>query len=391
MMSERDTDSLSASPEQIGPYSIMGMIGEGAFASVYLCQDQRNKEFYACKIILKARLLDPELRNRFEIEVRVHQQVHHPGVIQLFDLFQDALRYYLILEFCPNGDLFQAIVQQSGFSELVARPMVRQILEALQCVHSLGISHRDLKPENILLGKYGHIKLSDFGLSKFMQDGCLVQTACGSPCYASPECISGFAYNGITTDVWSVGVIVYAMVTGALPWTATNQVKLFEQISTSSFRIPRNLSEFCRSFIRGLLTVDIHKRLTIQQALEHPWIAGQRAPKDEDTTKMLSLKNVDRFFGVEGSSIEFSKGIQKVPSTPSLSLQKTIVLITDPVQRKLNLKKLPMALNPLIFRARQVSHDPSRTQRPPVIHRAPKMTTAAVMKPLIRRTAAPCK
>jgi serine/threonine protein kinase len=270
------------------------------------------------------------------------------------------------------------------------------MLDALAYIHSLGISHRDLKPENILIGDHRSVKLSDFGLAKFIREDTLLHTACGSPCYVSPECISGSAYNGVTTDVWSLGVIVYAMICGRIPWTATTQGKLYEQIQNAHFQIPRTVSPPCRSFIQGLMTVNIKQRLTIAQALKHSWMAGERGrkQKDELTNVMLSLKSVDEFFGLEEPGLDFgdseSPRIPRAESLPNLDFHQTLLLIADPAQAKAHLK-LRIAMNPLMFRTRLASHDVPRSQTHSLIYRGPKVAAVPVLKPLVKRSLVPVK
>ena len=317
-------------PIQIGPYKLRGTVGDGAFSVVKLVKHVETNQYFACKIVPKARLNTAHLEERFEIEIRIAQQMHHPGIVELCDLLKDENNYYVIMEFCPNGELFQFIVDRTNLTEHEAKPLFRQICEALSYVHDQGVSHRDLKPENLLIDNMGRIKISDFGLSRFLDKNGLVKTPCGSPCYASPECISGKPYDGKTTDVWSIGVILYAMLTGQLPWTKRNQAQLFKQIKTGDYTIPDELSADATSLISGLLTVDPRRRLTIEQVLQHPWL------RDIDTQYQfprqilhhVNTKNVDRFFDIEVSDPDLSgfKFLKK--SSPSFTLTKTAKMLT---------------------------------------------------------------
>jgi serine/threonine protein kinase len=305
-------------PPRIGAYIFRGVIGEGAFSRVRLVIHEPTREYYACKIIPKNRVGNENVQHRFEIEIRANQTLHHPGIVHLFDLLTDSNNFYVIIEFCPNGDLYQYIITSGFVPEDEARVFTRQLLEALQYVHSMDISHRDLKPENLLLDKTGVLKVSDFGLASFMHPDSLVITACGSPCYASPECLSGEPYNGRTTDVWSVGVIVYAMVTGALPWTETNQSGIFNQIRVGEYHIPKILSGDCRTFLKRLLTVDITKRATIAQALQHPWLTHVEVEWEACPAVLVSLKRVDRFFSTyDFDDDESIVGKMKVVTMPT--------------------------------------------------------------------------
>jgi serine/threonine protein kinase len=199
------------------------------------------------------------------------------------------------------------------------------MLQALDYVHGQGVAHRDLKPENLLLNDVGQVKLSDFGLSRFIPPDGLVGTPCGSPCYASPECLSGEAYNAPSTDLWSMGVIVFAMVTGQLPWTKRNQQELFDQIRRGEYTIPEFLSPDCARFLRGLLTVPVGDRLTTAHALNHPWLRGTRLFVSAPLAPgYVSLRKVDAYFAEDSSDddlIEEDEAIPRSTSAAPFSLQ----------------------------------------------------------------------
>lgn len=284
----------------VGPYTFQGTIGEGAFSTVRLCKKNTDESYCACKIIEKARLVNLRQQNRFEEEVRINQQLHHPGVVQILDLYADEKRYYMFTDFCPNGDLFEYIVSRKRLKEPDTKRIFRQILETIKYVHLMGVSHRDLKPENILVTNTGSIKISDFGLSKFVDPRGLVNTPCGSPCYASPECLSGGSYNGRSTDMWSCGVILFAMVTGQLPWTKRNQTQLFKQIKKGEYTVPDFVSPGCCNMIKKLMTVDFRQRYTVDQALADPWIADTSSQFETGPVNgYVSLAQVDKYFNRE--------------------------------------------------------------------------------------------
>jgi serine/threonine protein kinase len=292
-------------PDAIGDYELRGVIGEGSFSTVKLAFSRSTRRFLACKVVDRRRLCHQNLLDRFECEIRVHQQLHHPSIVSLVDLMQDEFFNYVFLEFCPSGELFQLILNNNRLTEEQAKPLLRQLLSGVKYLHEMGVAHRDLKPENLLLTQYGHIKISDFGLSKFLDPHGLVATPCGSPCYASPECLTGLPYDGRTNDCWSVGVIFYAMVTGQLPWTKRNQRQLFEQIRRAEYTIPLDLSQPCRNLIRGLLTVSTALRLTADAALRHPFFTGARGNGYgyETGQGIVSLAKVDRFFRADSSAL----------------------------------------------------------------------------------------
>jgi serine/threonine protein kinase len=195
-------------------------------------------------------------------------------------------------------------------------------------VHNLGICHRDIKPENILIDENRHAKISDFGLSRFVSSNGLAKTPCGSPCYASPECIRGGAYDGRKSDMWSCGVLTYAMLTGQLPWTKRNQKQLFEQISRADFNIPSYLSKPAKDFIRALIYPNPELRLDVNQALKHEWIVS--APTNSmdfacPSKLNVTLKQVDRFFGRDISETKIG----------DITLLRSNSVVAGPIERSL--------------------------------------------------------
>lgn len=297
-------------PDKVGDYVFRGTVGEGAFSLVKLVFNEKTSEFFACKIIPKKRIKSEDLMARFESEIRINQQMHHPGIVQIVDLLQDDLNFYIFMEFCPNGEIFGYIVERNRLEEDEAKKFFVEIAEALRHIHSLNVAHRDLKPENLLLDLNVHVKISDFGLSRFVSSNGMVETPCGSPCYASPECLSGEAYNGKGSDIWSFGVILFAMVTGQLPWTKRNQAQLFAQIRQGQYVIPKYLSRECRDIIAGMLTVDVKKRLTLEQLSNHPWIRGVKKSRviipRRVGLKIVSLRKVDDFFNQNISGLNLA-------------------------------------------------------------------------------------
>jgi len=319
-------------PKRIGDYDIRGVIGEGSFSIVKLAYDNIQQRYFACKIVPKHRLMALNLVNRFESEIRINQQLHHPGVVALVDVLKDDVNFYVIMEFCPNGELFQFIVDKGRLQEDEAKHKIKQILETIKYIHSLGITHRDLKPENILLDQYGQMKISDFGLSRFVDSNGLANTPCGSPCYASPECISGKPYNGKTTDIWSCGVILYAMVTGQLPWTKRNQAQLFSQIRKGEYSVPHYVSPECSDLIQQLMTVDFSRRITVDQALSHRWLdsISTYMPYKGVQYGLISMKHIDLFFEAdEDANEEIEMNIEKSESMGFGSFESSLKLLSQ--------------------------------------------------------------
>jgi 5'-AMP-activated protein kinase, catalytic alpha subunit len=164
--------------------------------------------------------------------------VRHPHVVQLYEMIENNDYLYLIMEYCSGGELFQHIVKNRRLKEEEAAKMYQQIISGIEYIHKLGIVHRDLKPENLLLDHNNCIKIVDFGLSNLYKQGERLKTACGSPCYAAPEMIKGERYLGLGADIWSSGVILYAMVCGYLPFEDQNTKKLYQKILKADYKLP---------------------------------------------------------------------------------------------------------------------------------------------------------
>ncbi|KAK8876105.1 hypothetical protein M9Y10_006291 [Tritrichomonas musculus] len=349
-MSASDSEKKISNLEgkKIGKFKLVKAIGEGAFSSVYLAEQRTHhhhkkskdnasndtaenkdnnksskekenkpkeiKHYVACKIIPRTKIEAKKMTTRLDQEIKVHQLMHHPNVVQLIDVHKNDQYYFIFLEFCSEGELFDLVISKSKLTEDEAAIYFKQILIGLRYIHSLHVAHRDMKPENILLDQFGHVKISDFGLSKLLDEKSegLTKTPCGSPCYASPECISGKPYDGRKNDVWSCGVILYAITTGLLPWTKRNQKELFKQIQRGEYSIPSYLSENCSNLISRLLTVDNTKRITIDEALEHPFLKDVVVPDSNLDPKFVSLRKVDRFLGID-KDFHIQKMISNIP------------------------------------------------------------------------------
>ena len=287
-----ETDLIA--PNKVGPYLLKHPIGRGSFSLVKLAVNTETNEQVACKIIPKKRLLHCGLDDRFEREIRILQKLKHTCICQLLDILKDTLNYYVILELCPGGTLLTKIVKEKRLSEDVSKVIFKQIVDALKYIHDFGIVHRDLKPENVLINDGIHVKVIDFGLSNFQDKICT--TNCGSASYASPECISQPQYDGKKSDMWSLGVILYTMLNGHLPWTKRNEKQLVRQILTGEYFVPANVSDAAQSLIRGLISVDVEKRWTIDQVLACEWLHNVRGATPKLDIPGLELAVVEQFF-----------------------------------------------------------------------------------------------
>ena len=217
---------------RIGKYIIKKTLGKGTYAKVKLAISLPKNEIVAIKIIEKNILKEEDDIIRLKREFEMLSKFNHPNVISVSEIFENRQAYYTVMEYCDGGELFNYIVENRILSEEKSAFFYFQLINGLEYIHSLGIVHRDLKPENLLLTKDLVLKISDFGLSNYynINKNKLLETPCGSPCYASPEMLSGNDYDGFKIDIWATGIILFAMLCGYLPFDHKDNDILFKKI-----------------------------------------------------------------------------------------------------------------------------------------------------------------
>ena len=233
---------------------------------------------YACKILEKSNIIEEEDLKRCVREMSILLQMDHPNVIKTYEIISDSMRHYIIMEYCSKGELFEQIVKENRFSEEKSAFYFYQIISGIEYIHSKNICHRDLKPENILLNSEEELKIIDFGLSNFKikEKNFLLQTPCGSPCYASPEMILGKKYDGFGIDIWSSGIILFAMICGYLPFEEGEGEKkndvLFKNIVRCKITYPENIvGKNARNLLEKIIVRNPKERITIQEIKKHPF------------------------------------------------------------------------------------------------------------------------
>mmetsp|Transcript_65315 Transcript_65315/g.121756 ORF Transcript_65315/g.121756 Transcript_65315/m.121756 type:complete len:743 (-) Transcript_65315:107-2335(-) len=257
--------------KSIGHYILGKTIGEGTFGKVKVGNHILTGEKVAVKILEKERIVDVADVGRVAREIHILKLIQHPHVIRLFEIIETPRQLYLIMEYCSGGELFDLIVASGRVQERDACAFFQQILAGVEQIHRKNVVHRDLKPENLLLDENRNIKIVDFGLSNTFQDGQLLKTACGSPCYAPPEMIAGQRYVPACCDLWSCGVILFALVCGYLPFEDQNTSELYKKILGGDYQTPNFISNAVRDLIQRLLTTDPVQRITSEQVRLHPW------------------------------------------------------------------------------------------------------------------------
>lgn len=257
--------------KSIGNYVLEKTIGSGTFGKVKLGTHVLTGEQVAIKILEKNRIIDANDIERVSREIHILKLLRHPHVIQLYEIVETRNQLYLIMEYASGGELFDLIVHRKRLEEPDACRYFHQIVAGVELMHSKGVAHRDLKPENLLLDESDNIKIADYGLSNTFQPGSLLKTACGSPCYAAPEMLSGKKYDPKSSDAWAMGVVLFSMVCGYLPFEGKNTAELYKLITRGKFHLPDYLSEPLKALVKGLLTIDPKARYTISAIKQSEW------------------------------------------------------------------------------------------------------------------------
>lgn len=264
--------SSNITHKKVGNYLLLNTIGKGTFSKVSLATHLPTHQPVAIKILQKDKIKDKIDKERIDREISILKQTSHPNISQLYEIVSTKNNFYLVMEYINGGDLFDYIYIENKLKEEKACLLFRQIISCVEYLSKKGICHRDIKPENILLTKSKNkVKLIDFGLSNFCSDGSKLTSSCGSPCYASPEMISCIPYKGISTDLWSCGVVLYCMLVGCLPFDDDDIQCLYKKILIGEFVIPSSLSSEAIDLLKKILEVDPKKRITLSGIKKHKW------------------------------------------------------------------------------------------------------------------------
>ncbi|XP_054651196.1 MAP/microtubule affinity-regulating kinase 4 isoform X3 [Dunckerocampus dactyliophorus] len=255
----------------IGNYRLLKTIGKGNFAKVKLARHILTGREVAIKIIDKTQLNPTSLQKLFR-EVRIMKTLNHPNIVQLFEVIETEKTLYLIMEYASGGEVFDYLVSHGRMKEKEARAKFRQIVSAVHYCHQKHIVHRDLKAENLLLDANSNIKIADFGFSNEFTAGSKLDTFCGSPPYAAPELFQGKKYDGPEVDIWSLGVILYTLVSGSLPFDGQNLKELRERVLRGKYRVPFYMSTDCEGILRRFLVLNPAKRCSLEQIMKDKWL-----------------------------------------------------------------------------------------------------------------------
>ena len=281
--------------EKISDFILSKDIGEGYFGKVKLGIFKPTNEKYAIKIINKKLMKIKMKKSKFK-EIDITKKFNHINVIYVYKVIDTPENYYIVMEYCKNGELFEYISKKERLDEDEASSFFYQIINGVEYIHSKGIAHRDLKLENLLLTEDNIIKIIDFGLSHEFNGKDLLKTKCGSPSYASPELIAQPFYDGFKSDIWCCGIILYAMLCGYLPFDGDEDKDgkdvLFKNIIEGNLEFPKFISELAKDLIIRLLNVDAKERISIPEIKKHPfYLKGKKECKISSAEKKIEEKS----------------------------------------------------------------------------------------------------
>ncbi|XP_028995005.1 MAP/microtubule affinity-regulating kinase 3a isoform X10 [Betta splendens] len=315
--------SRSSEEAHVGNYRLLKTIGKGNFAKVKLARHILTGREVAIKIIDKTQLNPNSLQKLFR-EVRIMKILNHPNIVKLFEVIETERTLYLVMEYASGGEVFDYLVAHGRMKEKEARAKFRQIVSAVQYCHQKHIVHRDLKAENLLLDADMNIKIADFGFSNEFTLGNKLDTFCGSPPYAAPELFQGKKYDGPEVDVWSLGVILYTLVSGSLPFDGQNLKELRERVLRGKYRIPFYMSTDCENLLKRFLVLNPAKRGTLEvredaenQIMKDRWInAGfeedELKPYTEPELDITDQKRIDVMVGMGYNLDEIQESLAKM-------------------------------------------------------------------------------
>ncbi|KND04485.1 CAMK/CAMKL/MARK protein kinase [Spizellomyces punctatus DAOM BR117] len=301
-----DTNNPDLNLQSIGNYVFQKTVGEGNFAKVKLAKHKLTGVEVAIKVIDKTTLDEKKLSKLYR-EVRIMKLLHHPNIVKLYEVIETKSTVFLVMEYASGGELYDYLVVHGKMKEKEARAKFRQILSAVSYCHKKRVIHRDLKAENLLLDANLDIKIADFGFSNYYDPESKLDTFCGSPPYAAPELFQGRRYTGPEVDIWSLGVILYVLTTGCLPFDGKNLQEMRESVCRGKYRIPFYLSDSCEKLLRKFLVRDPFKRAGLEMLIDDPWIndgfsdspistdVSQKVEEDDSIIRLLENKyHIDR-------------------------------------------------------------------------------------------------
>ena len=281
-------------------YKFVKLIGKGAFGKVTLGIHKLTGKNVAIKTIEKSYMKDDFSKRKVFQEVYLLKKIKHSNVIRLLEVFESSKHLLMVMEYAGGGDLLKLIKKRGSLKEGDSKFIFKQIAYGLAHIHCRSVIHRDIKLDNILLDCEKGVKICDFGVSKIIKKGQVIQEQCGTPAYLAPEIILDTGYEGFFVDVWSLGVLLYAMLCGTVPFKAPSLEELHKLILKGEFTFPEHLSKEAHNIVSSMIKLNPAERATIPQVLSHPWLKetnemeSDTDEEEEDDEEHKSNKNDEK-------------------------------------------------------------------------------------------------
>ena len=294
----------SVPPTSLDLYKFVKLIGKGAFGKVTLGVHKLTGKHVAIKTFEKSYMKDDFSRKKVFQEVYILKKIHHSNIIRLLEVFESSKHFFIVMEYAGAGDLLHYVKKKRRLQENEARFIFKQILYGLGHCNCRSVLHRDIKLDNVLLDNEKGIKLCDFGVSKIIKKHQFIKEQCGTPAYIAPEIIADEGYEGFFADLWSLGVVLYAMLCGTVPFKAPNMKELHVLIKKGDYKFPVEISKESKDLIQKLLVLNPADRLSIPEVLAHPWVK-----EDDDEEEESEDNESDLVTGVSMSRNECSSSV----------------------------------------------------------------------------------
>ncbi len=278
--------------KRLGGYNIFHTLGTGTFSKVKYATTCTTNDPVAIKILDKVKIQELNMGAQIKREISIMKMINnHPNVVSIREVFATQTKLFIVMEYVHGKELFELIYLEGGMNEKTSAFYMSQIVEGLLHCHQLGICHRDLKPENILINTNGIVKITDFGLSNLYvgnDSKCnngsrekLLHTTCGTPNYVAPEILSGQGYNGFLADVWSIGIIMYTLLAGNVPFNEPSISALFDRVNKGNIKYPEYFSHLAINLLTSILVVDPVMRCELLFVKNHVWIKNNYSDHEE--------------------------------------------------------------------------------------------------------------
>lgn len=370
----KDSEESSTRKWKLSDFVLGKQLGKGKFGVVYVAYEKKTKKTVALKILDKRRMKIDRCSSLVKREIKIQSQLVHPNVLKMYGYFTDSSKVYLILEYCPKGEVYRQLKRNKRFSEKRASRYIQHVAKALKYCHDKSVIHRDIKPENLLIGKCGDVKLCDFGWSIQAEDGQRRTTMCGTLDYLAPEMVEKRLHDS-RLDLWCLGVLAYEFLCGKAPFHSRTNQETFRKISKVDLRFPSFVSDEAKSLIRQLLKRARNDRLSLDKVLQHPFIQRYVSDKGSDNESDSPDEEIRSSLSSNKSSTNTSKHKTRKTKLPRTSSTQSVQSARSVRSARSCTSKEPAT--------RQRQQKPSNTTKP----QAPKTSTLTSPRSLVSNSA----